>query len=1357
MYTIYSIGDSAFLEQILIAVSMVTGTGSFSGMVKSGLLLGFLLIAFQSLFRGGQTIPFQQILVCWIIYACFFGPSADLMIEDAYTGEARIVANVPLGIAGAGSIISNVGYHITVLFETGYGVITPSVTSTYFADSLKLLNEVRKSASDAAVFKAMNDAIGPAADLRASLDNYIKECTLVKMDRGEVSADRLFTGNTIQELRFDSPVFGTQIFDGTPGGMHVNCSEAFNLLSGMLNQVTLPGVQDAIAAVTKANGLPTNVMANISDATHALGMGMTHAQDFVKLSIIEPVYHEAVSGKYSDFRDFTSSMMVNQAIQQRNTQWAAEASMFMSIVRPMLTFIEGFVYAITPFMGFLIVLGGFGIQLASKYGQILLWTQLWMPVLAIINLFIHMGATRELASYTMNAGGINSFYALSRSSDILENWIGTGGMLAAATPILTLVLVTGSTYALTSLAGRMQGGEHLNEKMATPDSAANSEVLKNMPQNVNDPTMGQRGFGAEQAIGSLAMGTQAQQAVSSSEQNMQSASQSFQKSLRSAIQSTAGTSSAQSFNHGIAASVASSGASGSSAMSSASMQLASNLGYSGSEQVSAAESIQAQLMGGGGLSLRAGKGASLGGQFGGEVKSSSAEGNTKTFEMSEAQAQSFLQSNGISSSNVAEMRNSLAEDIQSRSSDEIRSGWGVSNSEDLSQAASELTQTTETYAKVSSLSQGFSVNDNFSLATLGNNLTDTRTEGRREARAMLEESSQWFSSDQKEAVTNRVSELTESLNFEEEQAEQIARLEVMSNRNNFSNDDDYLRSTSQVMEIVGKAVGKSYFDAEASSYNPHQNAELAEQAPQINGELTSEVGSRITPPAPAGQNGERSFSELQAGSQRGIDADRGQVAAFASAPPSAELGSHHSTQQGNVTAADQKAVSDTARAARDQAGQNINNIGQELTQGEPSAANNMLNSFTGKAFPVDEQDYQADLWMARDLTPEQRQAYVDAIDNNEMTMSDVLGDYSGWSMFGGGPQDANPEVAEAILRLETGDTEHLNTAEPGVRQAVSDILSNRNHLQHGSSSTGTYGAAFEPPSGEKIYQANFERFANENPDAPAPMVGIMAASYMQEGSERDFYMNQHREELAEEVRQIEPDSSPADITQRVHNMEAIAIDTAINPNGPDIGLAHTQNYYDNAVRMDTGEREVEGAGPAEYRNLNYQVPNSHSGVAEPRTTNEPIPQSNNDAPTHGSMPPVPLEVPPPSDHQAPDRAPTQGSIPPAPLAVPPSSEHQAPDRASSAPEPLTVPPSGGFMSSVETTAPISGPLTKPDESSPLTNAPLMASTEPTYGDDPFAQDSQPPPAKPKGNPHESSVESDKAPKRRAPSKPENLS
>ena len=64
-------------------------------------------------------------------------------IEDAYTGSVVVVDNVPLGPAVVGSVMSNMGYRTTRLFEQGFG--TPSMTGNGCADSLQTLTAVRKN------------------------------------------------------------------------------------------------------------------------------------------------------------------------------------------------------------------------------------------------------------------------------------------------------------------------------------------------------------------------------------------------------------------------------------------------------------------------------------------------------------------------------------------------------------------------------------------------------------------------------------------------------------------------------------------------------------------------------------------------------------------------------------------------------------------------------------------------------------------------------------------------------------------------------------------------------------------------------------------------------------------------------------------------------------------------------------------------------------------------------------------------------------------------------------------------------------------------------------------------------------
>ena len=378
-FTIYSIGDSAFLEQILIAVSMITGTGDFEKMVSIGLLLGVLMIMIQSVFQGAKEINIQQILVGWLIYACFFYPTSTVTIEDAYTGQVRVVANVPLGVGFTGGVISNVGYTITNLFETGYGVIVPNVTESHFAETLKLLNEVRRRAYDSGVFTALNASNGGGyVDVRRSWNNYIRECTLTKVDLNLMSLDELMTRSTDAALRFNSQLYGTRLYLSTsnPDGADYTCTEGWVAISNATANLNSPLVVEALnnlLGIDPASG--DNSFTKISDSLQALGATTTSAFDYIKAAVLEPLYYEAASGRYQDLQDFGSALMINQAIQQRNTQWAAEGTMLMTVVRPMLTFFEGFIYAITPIIAFIVVMGSFGVQLAGKYVQTILWRQ----------------------------------------------------------------------------------------------------------------------------------------------------------------------------------------------------------------------------------------------------------------------------------------------------------------------------------------------------------------------------------------------------------------------------------------------------------------------------------------------------------------------------------------------------------------------------------------------------------------------------------------------------------------------------------------------------------------------------------------------------------------------------------------------------------------------------------------------------------------------------------------------------------------------------------------------------------------------------------------------------------------------
>jgi conjugal transfer mating pair stabilization protein TraG len=261
-----------------------------------------------------------------------------------------------------------------------------------------------------------------------------------------------------------------------------NCTVAWGLLSNSTTTAYLPAIRRSLAAtLTLDEG---NVDGSIQAALHALaGMG-TDAQQYMVMASIAPFWTTGKANVYREMGNYTEAAMVEQAAQQRNTQWAAEERLFSRIVRPMMTFFEAFLFAISPLMMFAIGLGPVGIGMIGKYLIFALWIQLWKPIMAVVHLYVIMAAGRKLDALQDTATGdvpIPSLSSIWKMDLILSDYLGTGGMLAASTPAISLMLIYGSAITATHLAGRLQGSDHINEKTMSPDVAQPAAALSMGP------------------------------------------------------------------------------------------------------------------------------------------------------------------------------------------------------------------------------------------------------------------------------------------------------------------------------------------------------------------------------------------------------------------------------------------------------------------------------------------------------------------------------------------------------------------------------------------------------------------------------------------------------------------------------------------------------------------------------------------------------------------------------------------------------------------------------------------------------------------------------------------------------------
>src|SRR5690606_7961133 len=257
-----------------------------------------------------------------------------------------------------------------------------------------------------------------------------------------------------------SELIYTEVF-GPGGPVEQTCSAAYAQIESAIGQTTSnPAVSAAFNNIIKLEtGTPAgnNWDNTVANALTEISLYGVTAQEIAVASFVEPILYEAAKGKYNSTQDTILAMTLANAIEKRNLSWAASKSIFEETLRPLLTFFEGFIYAVTPFVGVLVLMGAFGLKLAPKYFLVLIWIQLWMPLLSIVDLYITMGAAREIGQVVaVGNAEPGSIYFNNAVYEAAKSWIGIGSYMATAVPVISFVLVSGSAYAMSGIASGIQ-------------------------------------------------------------------------------------------------------------------------------------------------------------------------------------------------------------------------------------------------------------------------------------------------------------------------------------------------------------------------------------------------------------------------------------------------------------------------------------------------------------------------------------------------------------------------------------------------------------------------------------------------------------------------------------------------------------------------------------------------------------------------------------------------------------------------------------------------------------------------------------------------------------------------------------
>lgn len=745
-FTIYSVGSAVFLEEILNSVAMISGSGDIESLAKIGLAVGTLILAFQAVFNG-TGIQFQKLLVCMVMYLAMYGPSGRALIEDVYTGDVAVVDNVPLGPLAVGSMVSTIGYNITNIFEQAFS--TPSMTNYGFADPLNTLVQVRLTAKN--VFNLGSMSGSGNESLLASWSNYMRECTLTAANNDDRALTQILKKpDAIEGLRFDSNVYYTKIYDGSADGVTVTCTQAYATLTAQQASKQDELLEDIAKSWARPGATMTgaDLEGRMNNALFAIAGGAVDARNFAVTAALLPILEGAPGQQAISDMQGAAAIMMSQAAQQQATQWAAEGSMFTKYIRPFMTFFEGFIYAITPLMAFVIVLGGFGISLVSKYLMLLVWMMLWLPVLAIVNLYT-ISTTKAkimalLGADAFGATGI-SFANMREMLPVLEAQIGVAGMMASAVPALCMFLVYGTSVAASGIASRLGGSDTINEKISSPDVVSPGAGLSMGAQTTHDSTRGSRQTGSEELRPTMNVGASLEKARQSASENLQSSSEQYTQAFQKQIAQSVGQSNSLGQTADLGKKVANSSGLSNDASYVSARQQALSKGYS-EEDINA---FTAQTAGG--LDAKLGM-AGTGGSLGTKLSGSNQQSNKSSVSRGEQDKIESGLRNSINNSFSKENSQATAERLATSQD----FGSSSQYADALSKQTADLNQSKEAYSNVEAFKSSYGMSSSVSLDALANDSLKNGTAGR------LQGNLDMLEGKDRDEAHNRASEFTKA-------------------------------------------------------------------------------------------------------------------------------------------------------------------------------------------------------------------------------------------------------------------------------------------------------------------------------------------------------------------------------------------------------------------------------------------------------------------------------------------------------------------------------------------------------------------------------------------------------------------
>lgn len=545
-FPVYVLGDASSFYSVLNSVAMIFGQKGFilSTQLAAGLVALLACLAGAVGKLAGDSKMGQHPITTPIMFAgmvAFMSIPTSVVIEDIYSGQTAKVDNVPLIITAPASLFTTGAYKIFDYSNTAYQNVNGSymsVSTSGYVMPLKLLLSLRRGIT------------GTEPYLAASVQQFIIDCvpgstTFLKGDvSGGFGQAPDLLAYVVEKAR---PSGLTNYYDvsNIPNGTAMACPDAgqkiLTAATAFYNSKKFENLINKNANEKNPNDPKGQFkLADVESAITNIGQvgGMVGAsQQDTRAYALNALLYDTVNDTFrcmdstANQQDFnTCTLTLNQAFEKWKAESASNGTFFTKMMTPAIVFLQLMFFGFAPIVILYSLFKGAGaLPLYIKYLGFGVWTSSWLPFAAVIQMYIQSNVADKLVAI-QNGTGVLTPASLNAQFDVLGTRLALASDLLAATPMVSLALLSGSIYSLSSLAGKWNGQGHTEPSQITPPVASAAPVMASMASAVDRQHASVTGENA--AKGTMRFNVANQSGIASAETNRASDTEAITQALQ---------------------------------------------------------------------------------------------------------------------------------------------------------------------------------------------------------------------------------------------------------------------------------------------------------------------------------------------------------------------------------------------------------------------------------------------------------------------------------------------------------------------------------------------------------------------------------------------------------------------------------------------------------------------------------------------------------------------------------------------------------------------------------------------------------------------------------------------------------